>query len=100
MAQKPCIELDARNVVTVLLVLRMTGRVNMTELREYVSNYSSLRTCVHRLHDIDLVRLESVEQPRHCTKVSLTEKGVVVAEHLQISADIIHGTIDIEEDLS
>lgn len=99
MVVKPCEVLDQRNAVTFILALRKKEYVCMTCLMDCIPNYNSLRSCADKLEEKGLIHIDPVSSPRPSLKVGLTSKGLAVANHLQASADIIHGhiTLDLDE---
>lgn len=80
--------LDKQHTVSVLIKL-LEGDKFMTELSSVVSNYSTLRLLIRDLEDNGLVNVYEIVKDKRKVKVSLTEKGIAIANKLKEAQEIL-----------
>ena len=80
--------LDKQHAVPVLIKL-LEGNKFMTELSSVVSNYSTLRLLIRDLQDNGLVDVNEIVKDKRKVKVSLTEKGMAIANKLKEAQEIL-----------
>ncbi len=85
--------LHVRNVFSKLLSIKdagpilielLDGQKKMTELKNVIANYDTLRNLVRELQQMKLLRTKEVVKERRIIYVSLTEEGRVVARKLDM----------------
>lgn len=80
-----------KQYVTPVLIKLYSGRVKMTDLLEIVSNYSTIRLLVRDLQDGGYVEVNETFEDKRKIYVSLTEKGLLVAEQLRNAQSVASG---------
>lgn len=80
-----------RQYVTPLLIRLYSGKAKMTDLLEIVSNYSTIRLLVRDLQDEGYVEVKETFEDKRKIYVSLTEKGLLIAEQLNNAQMVASG---------